>query len=177
MNQAEVSKLMSQLRFAVQPRHKKLRNPGGPEGRLKKLRKTVNALIKHERIELNYPRAEEARGYAERVSAVLLKYQIFIQISQDLTPLFPSSSFLKRSAMAIATLRPWTLPTSGWRRSNSSTSCSRCWCHGLKTAKYRSRECTRRPEIIQGSRIKGQFSSLEAIPIPRCCPTSVRTGT
>lgn len=68
MNQAEVSKLMSQLRIAVKPHVKKLRNPDGPEGRLKKLRKTVNALIKHERIELNYPRADEARQYAERVS-------------------------------------------------------------------------------------------------------------
>lgn len=68
MNQAQVSKLMSQLRIAVKPHVKKLRNPEGPEGRLKKLRKTVNALIKHERIELNYPRADEARQYAERVS-------------------------------------------------------------------------------------------------------------
>ena len=71
MNQAEVSKLMSQLRIAVKPHVKKLRNPEGPEGRLKKLRKTVNALIKHERIELNYPRADEARQYAERVSVVM----------------------------------------------------------------------------------------------------------
>lgn len=68
MNQADVSKLVSQLRIAVNARHRNLKNPAGPEGRLLKLRKTVTALIKHERIELNYNRADEARGYAERVT-------------------------------------------------------------------------------------------------------------
>lgn len=67
MNQAEVSKLVSQLRTTVNPRLRKLRTFKGPEERLNKLRKTVTALIKHERIELNYPRADESRMYAERV--------------------------------------------------------------------------------------------------------------
>ncbi|XP_037934296.1 39S ribosomal protein L17, mitochondrial-like [Teleopsis dalmanni] len=65
MNQADVSKLISQLRIAVRPTHRRLKNPNGPEGRLLKLRKTITALVKHERIELNYNRADEARGYAE----------------------------------------------------------------------------------------------------------------
>ncbi|TDG53234.1 hypothetical protein AWZ03_000049 [Drosophila navojoa] len=65
MNQADVSKLMSQLRIAVRPTKRNLKNPDGPEGRLLKLRKTVTALVKHERIELYYNRADEARGYAE----------------------------------------------------------------------------------------------------------------
>lgn len=68
MNQAEVSKLVSKLRIAVPPKHRKLPNLKGPEGRLDKLRKTVTGLIKYERIELNYNRADEARQYAERVS-------------------------------------------------------------------------------------------------------------
>lgn len=68
MNQADVSKLISKLKIKVNPRLRKFRNPQGPEGRLHKLRKTVTALIKYERIELNYPRADEARMYAERVS-------------------------------------------------------------------------------------------------------------
>lgn len=72
MNQADISKLVSQLRINLGPR-KKFRNPDGPEGRLKKMRKTVTALVKHERIELNYPRADEARGYAERVSNYSIK--------------------------------------------------------------------------------------------------------
>lgn len=67
MNQADVTKLMSQLRVAIPAKPRKLRNYAGPEGRLLKLRKTVTALVKHERIELNYDRAHEARGYIERV--------------------------------------------------------------------------------------------------------------
>lgn len=68
MNQADVSKLMSQLRISIQANHRHLKNPQGPEGRLLKLRKTVTALLKHERIELYYNRADEARGYAELVN-------------------------------------------------------------------------------------------------------------
>jgi large subunit ribosomal protein L17 len=68
MNQAEVTKLMSQLRVFVNPRHRNLKNRFGPEGRLIKLRQTVTALVKFERIELHTNRAHEARGYAERVS-------------------------------------------------------------------------------------------------------------
>lgn len=68
MNQAEVTKLMSQLKIAVKPRHRNMKNPMGSEGRMDKLRQTVTALIKYERIELFYNRADEARGYAERVS-------------------------------------------------------------------------------------------------------------
>ncbi|KAG5887902.1 hypothetical protein JTB14_018954 [Gonioctena quinquepunctata] len=74
MNQAEVSKLVSQLRVRVNPRLRKFRNPGGPEERLNKLRKTVTALIKHERIELNYPRADESRMYAERLISDAIRY-------------------------------------------------------------------------------------------------------
>ncbi|XP_011180625.1 39S ribosomal protein L17, mitochondrial [Zeugodacus cucurbitae] len=73
MNQADVSKLMSQLRIAVKP-HRNLRNPDGPEGRLLKLRKTVTALVKHERIELYYNRADEARGYAELLISNAIRY-------------------------------------------------------------------------------------------------------
>ncbi|XP_022221825.1 39S ribosomal protein L17, mitochondrial [Drosophila obscura] len=65
MNQADVTKLMSQLRIAVRPNQRNLKNADGPEGRLLKLRKTITALMKHERIELCFNRADEARGYAE----------------------------------------------------------------------------------------------------------------
>ncbi|XP_052888871.1 39S ribosomal protein L17, mitochondrial [Anopheles moucheti] len=74
MNQAEVTKLMSQLRIAIRPRHRNLKNPDGPEGRLNKLRKTVTALVKHERIELNHQRADEARGYAERLISDAIRH-------------------------------------------------------------------------------------------------------
>lgn len=68
MNHAEVSKLMSELKFAIKPRYRRMKNAAGPEGRLNKLRATVTALFKYERLELNTNRADEARGYAERVS-------------------------------------------------------------------------------------------------------------
>lgn len=67
MSQAELSKLVSALRIAVKPRHRNLATPEGPAGRLRRLKATVTALVKYERIELYYPRADEARGYAERV--------------------------------------------------------------------------------------------------------------
>lgn len=83
MNQADVSKLMSQLRFAVRPKQRNLRNPDGPEGRLMKLRKTVTGLVKHERIELYHNRADEARGYVELVSG---RHYILSSILNQLFP-------------------------------------------------------------------------------------------
>ncbi|KAJ4431685.1 large ribosomal subunit protein bL17m [Periplaneta americana] len=74
MNQADVTKLMSQLRIKYNPIRRKLRNAEGPEGRLKKIRKTLTALIKHERIELNYNRADETRGYVERLISDAVRY-------------------------------------------------------------------------------------------------------
>lgn len=72
MNQAEVSKLVSKLRIKVNPEPRRLRNLLGPEGRLNRLRKTVTGLIKYERIELNFNRADEARQYTERVRRTFL---------------------------------------------------------------------------------------------------------
>lgn len=63
---ADVTKLVSKLRFDVNKR-RRLRNIEGPEGRHDKIRKTITALFKHERIELNSNRGDESRGYAERV--------------------------------------------------------------------------------------------------------------
>ncbi|KAK9512407.1 hypothetical protein O3M35_000845 [Rhynocoris fuscipes] len=74
MNQADVTKLVSKLRINIKPRHRNLKNPEGPVGRLDKLRKTVTGLIKYERIELNYNRADEARGYAERLISEAIRH-------------------------------------------------------------------------------------------------------
>lgn len=79
MNQAEVTKLMSQLKFAIRPKHRRMKNPKGPEGRLMKLRQSVTALLKYERLEMNYNRADETRGYAERVSTKILNFKIIIE--------------------------------------------------------------------------------------------------
>ncbi|XP_032671015.1 39S ribosomal protein L17, mitochondrial isoform X2 [Odontomachus brunneus] len=65
MNQANVEKLVSKLKFNIRPNARRMRNPDGPEGRLRKIQKTLTALIKYERIELYYNRADETRGYVE----------------------------------------------------------------------------------------------------------------
>lgn len=70
-HQADFNKLVSKLRIRILPKYRKLSQPDGPEGRLRNLRQTVTALIKYERIELSYSRADEARGYAERVNSSL----------------------------------------------------------------------------------------------------------
>ena len=74
MNQARVDRLISKLKISLLPKARKLRNVLGPEGRLLKLRKTVNALVKYERIELNLNRGDEARGYAERLISDAIRY-------------------------------------------------------------------------------------------------------
>lgn len=68
MNQANVEKLVTKLRFNIKPDPRRMRNIDGPEGRLRKIQKTLTALIKYERIELYYNRADETRGYVEQVS-------------------------------------------------------------------------------------------------------------
>lgn len=67
MNQADITKLVSRLRFKIQPERRRFPNNQGPMGRLNKMRDSLTALIKYERIELYYPRADETRGYTERV--------------------------------------------------------------------------------------------------------------
>lgn len=64
----DLTHLMSKLRIKIQPKYRRIAQPDGPEGRLRIMRETVNAVIKYERIELSYGRADEARGYVERVS-------------------------------------------------------------------------------------------------------------
>ena len=72
MNHAEIRKLIPAVRVAINARHRKFSNPKGPEGRMMMLRKTVTELVKLERVELNYHRGDEARGYAERVRMLFL---------------------------------------------------------------------------------------------------------
>lgn len=67
MNHAEVTKLVSALKFPIRGRHRNLKNRDGSEGRLFQLRKIVTAVFKYERLETTYVKAEEARGYADRV--------------------------------------------------------------------------------------------------------------
>lgn len=68
MNQADVTRLVSKLRFNIRIRHRKLKTIKGPEYRLQRMANIVTGLFKYERLELNSHVADEARGYAERVN-------------------------------------------------------------------------------------------------------------
>ncbi|XP_015585057.1 39S ribosomal protein L17, mitochondrial [Cephus cinctus] len=67
MNQANVTHLVSKLKFNIRPTPRRLKNKDGPPGRVLKIQKTLTALFEYERIELFYNRADEVRGYAERL--------------------------------------------------------------------------------------------------------------
>lgn len=87
MSQPNLEKLVNKLRYNVKPR-RKFRQPQGSEGRLLKFRKTLTALIKYERLELNYPRGDETRGYVEQVLIVfrlLFTSELFLMKQQFIT--------------------------------------------------------------------------------------------
>lgn len=62
---------MNRLRIPVARRPRKLQSAlglgSGPEGRIEKLRRTVTALFRHERLEGSHRLLDESRGYAELV--------------------------------------------------------------------------------------------------------------
>ncbi|XP_067677548.1 large ribosomal subunit protein bL17m-like [Haliotis asinina] len=66
------------LRFGIRARPRKMASleglGSGPEGRLKRLRKIVTGLVRHERLEVPYGTADEARGYAERLIQIAMKH-------------------------------------------------------------------------------------------------------
>ena len=83
MSQAEIRKLIPAVRVAINAKHRKFSNPKGPEGRMLMLRKTVTDLVKNERLELNYHRGDEARGYAEMVIIMIIMMIIFVWLYID----------------------------------------------------------------------------------------------
>ncbi|XP_071115786.1 large ribosomal subunit protein bL17m-like [Haliotis cracherodii] len=66
------------LRFGIRARPRKMASleglGSGPEGRLKRLRKIVTGLVRHERLEMPHGTADEARGYAERLIQLAMKH-------------------------------------------------------------------------------------------------------
>ncbi|KAH7936498.1 hypothetical protein HPB49_000294 [Dermacentor silvarum] len=70
---ADATRLIPALKHGVKHRYRKLSTPKGALGRVEKIRETLTALFKHERIELNHPRADEVRGYAEREKQLVHK--------------------------------------------------------------------------------------------------------
>ncbi|XP_037518765.1 39S ribosomal protein L17, mitochondrial [Rhipicephalus sanguineus] len=71
---ADATRLIPALKHVVTHRHRRLTTPKGSLGRVEKIRATLTALFKHERIELNHPRADEVRGYAERLISEAIRY-------------------------------------------------------------------------------------------------------
>ena len=70
MNQAEVGKLISQLRIFVQPKPWKIstgHSTGGQRRQLLATRKAVTTLIQDERVEFTYGRGVMVREYTERL--------------------------------------------------------------------------------------------------------------
>jgi len=73
----------------------------GSKGRVLKIQKTVTALFKHERIELNRNRADEVRGYAERVRKFSSIVKIFI-IMYVLCKLVLFNCFISNSLISMS---------------------------------------------------------------------------
>jgi len=69
-----LSQLVSKLSIKITPTHRTMRNPEGPEGRIKIMRKTVGALVRHERLETTFYRGDESRGYAERLISEAVRH-------------------------------------------------------------------------------------------------------
>lgn len=74
MNQAEVTKLVSALRFNVGSKQLRLKNTEGLAGTLKTLRKSVGGLINHERLEMHEKRGILTRQYTERLISDAILY-------------------------------------------------------------------------------------------------------
>lgn len=91
MNAADITKLVSRLRFKIQPERRRFRNKYGPMGRLMRMSQYVTALIKYERIEMYHPRADEVRGYSERVSKNYILLNAFHQLKCHFSVSFPFS--------------------------------------------------------------------------------------
>ncbi|ODN05602.1 39S ribosomal protein L17, mitochondrial [Orchesella cincta] len=76
--------LVSKLNVRVLPTRRRLSQPDGPEGRLKRMRNIVTALVKNERIEVRYHSGDEARGYAERLISEAIRYGDLHKPTMDL---------------------------------------------------------------------------------------------
>ncbi|XP_034943925.1 39S ribosomal protein L17, mitochondrial [Chelonus insularis] len=74
MNQAKINNLVSQLHFKIRSKRRNLSTPEGLQGRARKISRTLTALLKYERIELAWARADETRGYVERLISEAIRH-------------------------------------------------------------------------------------------------------
>lgn len=63
----QLKRLIPQLQVPIKPVYRRLRNPEGSHGRLKRLRALVTNVVRDERIFGNYNGLDEARPYVERL--------------------------------------------------------------------------------------------------------------
>ncbi|KAG1675000.1 39S ribosomal protein L17, mitochondrial [Nymphon striatum] len=74
MTLSEITRLVPKLRIKIKHEPRNYANPGGPLGRLKIMRRVLNGLIEHERVEMAYIKASETRGYAERLISEAIRH-------------------------------------------------------------------------------------------------------
>lgn len=74
MNQAKLTHLVSRLNVRLEKVRRVWAHPDYQMGRLREIRKTVTELVRFERIEKNYVRAEMSRQYAERLISEAVRY-------------------------------------------------------------------------------------------------------
>ena len=67
MNQAEIGKLVTRLKFKVQPKKWNIHSGDGDRGRLAIYKKIMTSLVVNERIEINKPKGIMVREYTERL--------------------------------------------------------------------------------------------------------------
>ncbi|CAL8069425.1 unnamed protein product [Orchesella dallaii] len=120
----KLTNLISKLNVKVLPSPRKFQNPGGPEGRLKAMRRTVTALVKHERIEARYFRADEARGYVERLISEAVRYGDLHRPTMDLAKfwIYDEAAIPKLFKVLVPRYKQWPsgLPYTRMLRAPSS---------------------------------------------------------
>lgn len=67
MNQARVDRLLAKMNYKMMKIPRLMKQPKGPQGRLLMMQKTTTLVVKHERVEANYNRLDECRGYIEQL--------------------------------------------------------------------------------------------------------------
>uniref|UniRef100_A0A8B9PR39 Large ribosomal subunit protein bL17m n=1 Tax=Apteryx owenii TaxID=8824 RepID=A0A8B9PR39_APTOW len=148
----------------------------GPRSRLDLLRNLVTALVRHERIEAPWARADEMRGYAERLidyaklgdtneqAMRMANFWLTVSTGQAPAPA-PAPAPL---AAAVPELR---LPPR--RRRTSSTSCSRCWRRGSSPTPASTPACCRSPTGTASTAPRWLSSSSRGTPTHRSSARAV----
>ncbi|CAB0041554.1 unnamed protein product [Trichogramma brassicae] len=99
MNQAKILNLVAKLKHTNNIKPRKLKNYRGPEGRIAMLQKSLTALLKYERIELNFNRfmSQIAKQGSQNQKSIdmanfwILENQIIYKLFNVLLPRFSNN--------------------------------------------------------------------------------------